>query len=425
MALRITREEAYAKGAEAAGRKLFSDNYVEDIEGYFPGWRQEYPLSAHLDYRQEIVKLWQERMDANLDLTKYDECRGLRELVEAEYRGYLDACGGNTVQAAYYYNHAYFMRLRLATRYFGFPEAQRGLLTPLQVYNGHAAECTAVYFEDTPDGPINGKNLDSTPKQRSGPYIPHHIPHGEPIKGVRLMGTGSAAVVCDDEPDEIFPVNLEYILPEDIRTVEDYVDFHYRYRQFCGPGNSVYVDEQGHSVAIEQSNCRMGWRFSTNGISAVTALAYSTPELQEFKLERDRLSLEKRGWGEDSPDWIYWRGCDERYRRLLQLVKAEGRRGPTLEGMATLLLDPQAPFPERISVANEQFYPDMETDFWTISTWTTVVFGPERRTYKWEQPLEPSGPIFELEPLLHLGEGVAMQHKFEQELATMRAIGKS
>jgi len=421
MALRITTEQAYAKGLASARERLITDDFVKDVEGYIPQWRIEFPLSAHLDYRAEIVKLWQERMDADLDLTKYPECRGLREIVQAEYQGYLDGCGGDTVQAAYYFNYTYFLRLRLQTRYFGFPESQRG--KPIH-YGIEPSACTAIWFEDTPDGPINGKNLDSSPNQRLGPQIPHHIPHGEPIKGVRLMGTATSTCFCDEEPEDIFPVNIEHILPESIRTVRDYVPFRYRYRQFCGPGNYVFADEQGKSVAIEQTNCRMGWRFSTNGISAVTALAYMTPELQQFKLERDRLSLEKRGWKEDCPDWVYWRGCDARYRRLMKLVEEEGRRGPTLEGMARILLDPDAPFPERISVANEKFHPDVECNFWTVFAWAAVVFGPERRTYWWAQPLKPSGPIFKLIPELHLGEGVAMQEEFKAELARMAAIGK-
>jgi len=424
MPLTITKEEAYARGAAATKLRLFSDDYVADLEEMFPQFRVEFPLSAHLDYRKEIVDLWQQRMDADLDLTRYDECRGLRDIADAEYRGYLDACGGDTVRAAYHFNFHYFLRLRLQTRYFGFTPEQRALGSTAGIYTNQAAECTAVYFEDSPDGPINGKNLDTVPRHRMGKEIPHHIPYGEPIKSVRLMGTATSTMLCDDEPAEIFPVNIEYILPKDITTVRDYVDFRYRYRQFCGPGNAVYVDQHGDSVAIEQSNCQMGWRFPTNGITAVTGLAYGTPELQKLKLERDRLSLEKRGWDESSPDWIYWRGCDARHSRLMKLVAAEEERGPTLEGIARMLLDPDASFPERISCANDKFHPDVESNSWTMYTWATVVFGPERRTYQWEQPVEPKGPIYCLEPKLHLGEGVAMQDKFNDEQARMTAIGK-
>lgn len=424
MPFNISREDAYARGFAAAKSRIFTDNYVADIESYFPSWRAEFPLSAHLDYRTEIVKLWQERLDADVDLTRYPECRGLREIVQSEYQGYLDGCGGDTVQAAYYYNWAYFLRLRLQTRYFGFPENERGKRTVADVYDMSAHACTAVWYEDSPDGPLNGKNLDSTPNQRMGAWIPHHIPHGEPIRGIRLMGTASNAIYCDEEPEEIFPVNLDDIVPDDIRTVQDYVEFRHRYRQFCGPGNAVFVDEEGRSVAIEQSNCRMCWRFSTNGISAVTAFDFRTPELYAFKLERDRLSLEKRGWNEECPDWIYWRGCNARGERLMRLVEEEGRRGPTLEGMARLLLDPEGPLPDRISTANEPFYPGLNSNFWTVYTWVCVVFGSERRTYRWEQPPNPVVPIFKLAPGLFPGEDVAMQEKFLGQLSRLAAIGK-
>jgi hypothetical protein len=424
MNLRITREEAYASGRKQAGWHWSTGDLVQDIEAMFKKWRAEFPLSAHLDYRAEIVKLWQERLNADLDLTKYPECRGLREIVQAEHQGYLDGCGGDTMRAAYYFNWAYFLRYRLQTRYFGFAEKDRGRRTAASVYSSHAGACTAVWFEDSPDGPINGKNLDTGSDSRMGPEIPHHIPHGKPIEGVRLMGTASNSVFCDEEPPDIFPVKVEYILPRDLRRVKDFVEFYRRYFQFTGSGNGVWVDEEGHSVAVEQTNCRIGFRFPTNGISAVTAFAYMTPELQKFKLEHDRLSLEKRGWGEDCPDWIYWRGCDARSRRLMKLVDEEARCGPTLEGMARLLLDPDASFPERISIANEKFHPDAATDFWTMYTWAVVVFGTRRRTYRWSQADHPTGPIFKRTPELHLGEGIAMREEFKSELSRMTAIGK-
>lgn len=419
---RLTREHAYARGQESARNCLFTDDLVGYFEAMFPQWRREFPLSAHLDYRAEIVRLWHERMAAVPDLTRYPECRGVRELVQAEYQGYLDGCGGSEVQAACHFNGFYFLRLRLQTRYFGFPPDQMG--RPAR-YGSMADACTAVWCEDTPDGPLNGKNLDSTPALKPmGPYIPHHIPHGDPIRGVRLMGTASAPVLYDEEPDEIFPVNIDDILPDDIRTVQEYVEFRHHYRQFSGPFNAIYVDEAGHSVAIEHSNCRMGWRFARRGISAVTAIAYATPEMRAFKLERDRLSLDKRGWTTDCPDWVYWRGCDARYQRLLMLAEEEGARGPTVEGLARMLLDPEAPVPERISVANEEYWPGLNANFWTINTWVAVVFGPGRRTYRWAQPAQPDRPIFLLDPECFPGEGVAVQDHFAGEWARLAAIGK-
>src|SRR5690606_33782595 len=93
MGLRITRDQAYKRGFEAAKQpSWFSNSIIDDVESYFPSWRKEFPLSEGLDYRAEIIKLWQERLNADLDLTKYPECRGLREIVHAEHQGYVDGC---------------------------------------------------------------------------------------------------------------------------------------------------------------------------------------------------------------------------------------------------------------------------------------------------------------------------------------------
>ncbi len=422
MTLRLTRDQAYQRGF-AASRKggWFTDSLVADVESYFPTWRQEYPLSAQLDYRQEILKLWRERLQADLDLTKYPECRGLRELVHAEHEGYLAGCGGNEVQAAYHFNFYYFMRLRLATRYFGFPEELRGKYNP---YATTAAECTAIYFADTPDGPCAGKNLDTSPNEKFTRLGPGHVPGGARPTAVRCVGGASAAVLCDDEPADIFPVNVDDITPPELDTVRTWAPFRQRYAQFCGPGNSVWVDRTGDAVAVENSNTLMGYRFAENGIAAVTALAYLTPTLKAHKAERDELSLQKRGWTHDSPDWCYWQGCNQRYDRLMHLVKEEAQRGPTLEGMANILLDPAGPLPQRISTANEPFYPGLDTNFWTMATWVTVLYGPQRRVYRWAHTPEPDGPIFLREPELVLEDDVPPQPEFEQQRQRLARIGK-
>src|SRR5687768_8921248 len=105
MPLRITKDQAYANGTAAATSGFWTaKDIVKHVEGMFPQWKREVPLSAHLDYRAEIVKLWHERMNAGFDLAKYPECRGLPDIVSAEYQGYLDASGGDTIAAAYHFN---------------------------------------------------------------------------------------------------------------------------------------------------------------------------------------------------------------------------------------------------------------------------------------------------------------------------------
>jgi len=139
--------------------------------------------------------------------------------------------------------------------------------------------------------------------------------------------------------------------------------------------NGVFVDQHGSSVAIEQSNCRMAGGFSQNGISAVTALAYVTPEIKAFKLEREPSLPAKSAGAKTRRTGYYWRGCDARYARLMQLVEAEGKRGPRWKAWPGCCR-PGAPAPARSPCANEKFHPDVETNFWTIATWVEVVFGP-------------------------------------------------
>jgi hypothetical protein len=206
--------------------------------------------------------------------------------------------------------------------------------------------------------------------------------------------------------------------------VRDHVAFLERYRQFGQPGNRVWVDEEGHAVATESSNCRFGYRFAERGIAAVTALAYRTPELQAFKRERDLLSLEKRGWDQTSPDWCYWQTCEVRYDRLLALTAALARSGPTLAGLARVMLDPDGPLPARISTANEPFHPEVPTDLWTMYTWVAAPLAEPPRTYWWRQPARPTGPIFKLAPEQVLPPGTTVTPQLAAEHRALAAIGK-
>ena len=414
MAVKITPQESYANGRKAGElARRDSDSFLSQMDRTFAYWRKEFPRSAELDYRTELLKLEKERMSADLDLAKYPECRGLREAVENEHKGFLEGCA-DPFMAAFHFNSAFFYRVRLTSRYFGWARPAGG--------------CTAVWFEDTADGPINGKNLDQTPAdpRRFDHRIPHYRPHGKPIRGVELVGTASASVFLDEEPTDIFPVDVSLIMPDDIRTVRDFVEFWRRYKQFTSCGHTIYVDERGDSVAIENTNCRMGVRYSSGGVSAVTACAYLTPEMNAYWRDRGRASLEARGWTEDCPDWAFWNGCEKRYRRLLKLVEAESRRGPSPVGLARILLDPEAPHPERISVAGEQDHPDQDADCWTVCMWVSVVFGPGRRNYWWRVSdwNRPYRPIFEERPMFRLGEGVQMRPEWKREIAEMAAIGK-
>lgn len=394
----ITVQQAYERGKRAGLMALKDPNWINMAESVMEWARKSYPASAELDYKQEVIKIEKERMSAGIDLTKFPECRNWVDAVRAEHKGFLEACN-NEWMMAHYFNWYWFVSRRLNTRYVR-KSAPKG-------------KCTGVWFGDGNEGPMAGQNLDDLirPFQKFSP--PEKGPSGEKFKKITPVGSASSAVLCDEEPENIFPVDVFEIMPEDIKKLPEFVDFLYRYREFFGPGNMIFADPEMNSVAIEKSNCRMGVRWAKNGASAVTACAYLTPEMNAFKKERDKISFELRGFDPvDNPDYVFWDGCEKRYKRLLKLVDELASDTPSLKGLTDIMLDHAVPFPDRICLAGEKGHRDDWEANWTLVSSSSVLFGPTRRTLWWRK--EGDKPIYETKPFLILGEGVQMRDEWKK-----------
>ncbi len=394
----LSMEQAYARGKNAGELAVKDSNWLKMAESVMEWARKNYPASAELDYRREILKLEKERMNADLDLTKFPECKKWIDVVRAEHKCFLDGCKDEWM-TAHQFNWYWFVSRRLNTRYVRKTAPKE--------------KCTGVWFGNGIEGPMAGQNLDDIvrPFQKFDP--PETGPSGKLFPKITIVGGASSAVLCDEEPENIFPVDVFEIMPEDIKKLTDFVNFLYRYREFFGPGNLVFADTEMNSVAIEKSNCRMGMRWAKNGASAVTACSYLTPEMNAFKKERDRISYEMRGFDPvDNPDYVFWAGCEKRYHRLLELVEKESSGTPTLEGLANIMLDHAVPFPDRICLAGEKDHPLQEDSNWTLTSFSSVLFGPTRRTLWWRK--EGNKPIYETKPFLILGEGVKMKPEWKK-----------
>lgn len=351
--------------------------------------RISYPASSHLDYWEECAKFDRERMQCAPSTTKFPETKGLPDLLTAERKGFVDGCGCGPRELAFHYTWFFYCSRRLNTRYVG-----KSL---------RANHCTAVYIRDTKEGgPLYGRNLDDIRRPGLEDFQPPR--KGPDGKRRRQVDGVSSAVLCDEEPSEVFPVHVWDIMPEDCKKVKDMVAFLQRYNEFWGPQNGFIVDEEQNSVAYEKSNCRMGVRWSEDGTSAVTACSYLIPEMKAFKEERSRLSLTLRGWDETSADWLYWKGCDARYERLLKLTKEANAKGATLEDMAAIVTDRAVPFPDCVCLAGEKVLPTDELTNWTLTSQASVIEGPNRRSLFWR--VEGDTPCFENPPFLIPGEGV-------------------
>jgi hypothetical protein len=408
---RITKEQAYAQGRAAGEMYRGGADSVEQRVQNSRRWIEaQYPAAKDLDFRRELLEFDQLRMSADLDLPKFPECRGLRELVESERKGFTDVCEDPFLRAFHFNNYWYGSRV-LNVRYVGkAPEPSR---------------CTDFWFANTREGgPVNGCNRDDV-RENYTSFPPPRGGGGPERRFTQITQVGgvSAAVLCDEAPEDWFPVNLDWISLADIRTLPEYMRFLERYRDFWGPGNKIFVDPELNLVAVEKANRRMGVRYSTDGCCAITACAYLVPEMAAFKKERDAVSLKARGWTEDNPDSRYWEGCERRYRRLLKLVDEENRRGATLIGAARIALDHAVPFPDRICVAGERGHPDEQLQNWTLQTYVGCGSGPNRRMLCWQMdPTQPI-PIYKTKPYYFSGDGLPLRPEWERELAEAGDIG--
>lgn len=266
--------------------------------------------------RSEIVRQLQghnqERLDAVPDLTKYPELRGMRELVEAGWRGMRDGAQLNDGQWAATCDGLYLYRYRLQT------------LSPAPT------GCSYVFFPDSDHGPILANNLDTSPDQPFGepewPTASEHL----------IVGGVSCGIYGDEESPEIFPAPVTKLVARYCRTVDEAVELLIRYNHFWGPCNQIVIDRDRNVAMIEKSACRIGARRSPDGFGFITAMTMAEPSMNAYLADRRAESLKTRGLPEECADTAYWRAADGR-RALMNELLDEARRAPTLEMLRRII----------------------------------------------------------------------------------------
>jgi len=416
MTITLSTTEAYDRGRKMAQGRLTGMMTIEQsMKRDFTWARGAYLGAENLDFESAILTFSRERMASELDLVKYPECRGLREVVEATRKGFADVMN-DPFKAAYCLDWYWFVSRRLNTRYVG--------------KNPPPAQCTDFWFADTKEGsPIHGSNRDDLLFGYRGinfheKNTPRGVMKPETFTKVTCIGGVSSAVLCDEEPECLFPVDLGMVIPDGITDVKEYVGYLEKYKEFWGPGNQLWTDANMNFVALEKANVRMGARYST-GCCAITACSYVIPEMNAFKKERDLMSYRARGWDEnDNPDKSYWAGDESRYRRLLELVRKEHDRGATLLGAAEIALDHAVPFPARVNIQGQTGHPqdNPEMQNWSMITNVWCLSGPNTRSYNWVIDPDNPRPVYETECFIIPGEG--QEHRLPEWEAEIRAAGE-
>lgn len=396
MTITLTVAEAYARGRKMAEERLPSLDHARKCDYIWA--RGSYLGAEDLDFEAALVQFSQDRMASELDLTKYPACRGMREVVIALRQGVADVVN-DPARTAHLLDWYMFASRRLNTRYVG--------KQPLP------AQCTSFCFHETAEGgPVHAGNVDDLVFRCIGTgfranYTPSGNAKPSTIDTVTCVGGVSSAVLCDDEPECLFPVDLGLVIPQGITDLREYIGYLDLYKEFWGPGNQLWTDGRGNYAALEKANVRLGVRYSS-GWGAITACSYLTPEMNAFKKERDLRSYLERGYDvNDNMDKAYWDGDESRYRRLLHVVQQEFERGATVLGAAQIALDHKAPFPERICLAGERGHRDEVegNQNWTLLSTASCTSGPNTRTYGWVIDPDNLCPIYKTECFITPGEG--------------------
>src|SRR5688572_19612274 len=263
---------------------------------------------------EELKKFNRERLDAVPSLTKYPELRGMRELVEAGWRGTRDGAQMDDETWASYCGAPQF--------YFRFVSSRK-------LARFHA-NCSYVYFPTSEVGPILANNLDTTPAE------PFTEPQWPAVNEHLIMGGVSSGVYFDEESPEIFPAPVYSLVARYCRSTAEAVEMLERYNYFWGPGNTLVVDRDHKVAMIEKSATRIGVRYSPDGFGFITAMTQEHPEMQKYVRGKRAESLKARGLPEDCADAHYW-GLQDKRQRLMTELLDEARKNPTVENLRKII----------------------------------------------------------------------------------------
>lgn len=289
--------------------------------------------------KEKMASIYRQRLEAVPPLEKYPELKGVRERIIETDKGIMDAVGIDFGELSIYRNYRfYFERVE----------------NPGPKYKGK--DCTIVYFADSSDGAILGKNVDDR-KSLALKKVPDFS--DEPEKKFIIDGV-SSGIFYDEIPPEIFPVPVFELLEENCSDLKGAVEFLSRYKFFWGQGSYVLIDKKRkEGVIFEKSNCRYAIREMKYGALWCTAMTFAEEKMKKYLDRKRKERVKKKGekWGE-SIEAEYWSGCDKRYKNLEKLVLEKKDRF-SLKAMLEILHN-HSPFPECICLhgqgrTNEEF----------------------------------------------------------------------
>ncbi|MCM8828251.1 MAG: hypothetical protein NC902_03055 [Candidatus Omnitrophica bacterium] len=277
--------------------------------------KKHIPEKSEDEIKEFLIEYSNKRINAPVDLKKYVELRGMKELILAEWKGIKDGAGIDDGELAIYTNGFHFYHRIIAT----------GKLGKMDGFSQKAG-CSYIFFPHSDYGPLLANNLDTSPEEPFGP------PEWPALNEHLIIGTVSSGVFLDEEPEEIFPAPVFRIVARYCRNAAEAAEMLEKYNQFWGPCNAIVVDRDKRCAMIEKSSCRIGVRWSKDGFGFITAMTAEHPEMNAYLNDRRQASLKARNLKPGNCDEIYWQKQDSR-RKLMNTLLEKARENPTLKTM--------------------------------------------------------------------------------------------
>ncbi len=256
---------------------------------------------------QRLIAFNRERLDAVPDLKRCPELRGMRELIEASWRGTRDGAHLDDAQIAAWAGAMPYYHRFVANR----------------TRANHRANCSYIYFAKSEAGPLLANNLDSTPEETftapKWPALNEHL----------LIGCVSSGVFGDEMSPELFPAPVWKLVARYCRNADEAAEMLERYNLFWGPCNAIVVDRDHRIAMIEKTACRIGIRKGV-GFGFITAMTQLHPDMQKYVRERRAQSIVDRKLPTPCVDSVYWEMQDNRAKLMNELLE-DAKKNPSVE----------------------------------------------------------------------------------------------
>jgi hypothetical protein len=254
-------------------------------------------------------------------------------------------------------------------------------------FRGYAAakpktveKCRVAYLPESDHGQIHVKNVDDPATfWKAGEPKPESLPCSEQLVE---DGTGSGLHI-DDEPEEIFPLNVRQMRPFYADDVPGAIQFYTRYKLFWGGGNVVLQDRQKRSAAIEKCSRNFIEVFQPgpDGQSHCSGMVCRDPNSPQGRYQRAKRLQYRKAFGlpDDGPDQTFWDACDRAERMLADGLQRLSRP-PRLDHVLRMFL---TPWPEGLNKSGAKLHPQQSEREYTLVTRCSLI--DERKYLRWQR----------------------------------------